>query len=339
MQCGRYQERVRELIITFFIAAALVTVIAAVKLSTYADVIGERTSLGGLIVGTFLLAGATSLPEVTTSLTAVFVGNPDIAVSNVFGSNLFNIFILALMDAVYRRRQILQSADPSQLKTAFLSLALTALMLTAILIPTGILILGAGLEMYVLVLLYAAGMYYLTKTSRGEAPAAETDYNMHAVSLRHAKVGFAAAAVIVFISGSVLSITGDQIAASTGISSSFIGTFFIAGATSLPELVTVLVAVQLANYNLAIGNILGSNVFNILILVIIDAAFRGGAVLAAVHPVTIVTASAVLLLNFIVIGAIIAVRRKTFSRLYALPSLLVLLTYFFCSYVIFAYSS
>ena len=322
-----------------FLAAAAVTVLAAVRLSTYADVIGERTSLGGLLVGTFLLAGATSLPEVTTSLTAVFVDNPDIAVSNVFGSNLFNIFILALMDVLYRRKQLLRSADPSQLKTAVLSLLLAGLMLTAILFPTGIVLFGAGIEMYVLILMYSAGMIYLTKTETHEAVELETEFHMHAVSLRRAKIGFAAAAVIIFASGSLLSITGDQIAASTGISSSFVGTFFIAGATSLPELVTVLVAVQLANYNMAICNILGSNVFNMLILIIIDFAFRGGAVLTAVHPVTIITAASVLLLNTVVIGAVLSSRTKQQARFYALPSLIVLITYFALSYTIYTFSA
>ncbi|SDN19841.1 sodium:calcium antiporter [Alkalicoccus daliensis] len=324
--------------IIIFLAAAVITVITAVKLSTYADVIGERTSLGGLLVGTLLLAGATSLPEVTTSLTAVYLDNPDIAVSNVFGSNLFNIFILGLVDLAYRRKQMMHAADPSQIKTAWLSLMLTALMLIAILIPTGITFLGAGVEMYLLVALYAAGMYFLSKNQLQTSTEPTEDFHLEAISLRHAKWGFAVSALVIFVAGSVLSITGDMIAASTGISSSFVGTFMIAGATSLPELVTVIVAIQLANYNLAIGNILGSNVFNILILVLIDFAFRSGAVLSAVAPVTIVTASAVLLLNLFVIGAIMIARSKKYVRFYGLPSALVIIMYFACSYIIYACS-
>lgn len=327
------------MIIALFILAAIVTVFTAVKLSTYADVIGEKTSLGGLIVGTLLLAGATSLPEVTTSLTAVFVGNPDIAVSNVFGSNLFNIFILAAADLMYRRKQMMHAADASQVKTAWLSLIMTVLMLSAIVFPTGLELFGIGVEMYVLIVIYAAGMYYLSQNQVQETSVASEDFHHGAISLSHAKKGFAIAAFIIFIAGSALSITGDLIAASTGISSSFMGTFLIAGATSLPELVTVLVAIQLANYNLAIGNILGSNVFNILILVIIDLAFRQGAVLAAIDPVTIVTASAVLLLNLFVIAAVIIAKNKKYMRFYGLPSALIIILYFICSYVIYAFSA
>lgn len=329
------------MIIALFLIAAAATVITAVKLSTYADVIGERTSLGGLLVGTLLLAGATSLPEVTTSLTAVWVGNPDIAVSNVFGSNLFNIFILGMVDLFYRRKQLMLAADPSQVKTAWLSLTLTALMLLAIIFPTGLTLFGAGIEIYLLILLYAGGMYFLSSRQKQKilTPVKEEDFHLEAISLSRAKKGFALSALIIFLAGSVLSITGDIIAASTGISSSFVGTFMIAGATSLPELVTVIVAVQLANYNLAIGNILGSNVFNILILVLVDAAFRSGAVLAAVDPVTIVTASAVLLLNLFMIAAMMTAGNKNFVRFYGLPSALVVLLYFLCSYVIYVFSS
>ncbi|WP_440898486.1 sodium:calcium antiporter [Bacillus daqingensis] len=328
------------MIYILFIAAAIITVITAVKLSTYADVIGERTKLGGMMAGVLLLAGATSLPEVTTSITAIVVNNPDIAVSNVFGSNLFNLFILAAVDLVYRRKRILQAADSSHLSTAVLSIVMTASMAAVMVFPIGFSVLGIGVEMLLLAFLYAGGMIVISRAGSNLTPlsADEPEPQHNAISLRHAKRGFAVAAVIILAAGSALSVTGDLIAQATGISSSFVGAFLIAGATSLPELVTVIVAIQLANHSMALGNILGSNVFNMLILIIIDAVYRGGPVLSIVSPAVLAAAAGVLILNAVVIGAVMMVNRKKPAAVYSLPSMLVILVYFLSSYAIFSFS-
>ncbi|KIL43433.1 hypothetical protein KP77_31390 [Jeotgalibacillus alimentarius] len=102
----------------WFLFAAVVTIYAAMKLSTYADVISTKTGMGGLLVGTLLLAGATSLPEVTTSFSAVLIGNNDIAIGNLLGSNLFNVFILACFDLYFRKKQLFLQASNDHLYTA-----------------------------------------------------------------------------------------------------------------------------------------------------------------------------------------------------------------------------
>ncbi|MFA9555815.1 sodium:calcium antiporter [Evansella sp. AB-rgal1] len=328
-----------------FIFAAIITVFSAIKLSTYADVLSERTSLGGLMVGTLLLAGATSLPEVTTSATAIFVNNPDIAIGNVLGSNLFNLLILAVVDLLYRKKKMMTQINKDHLYTGLLGIGLSGLVFVTILLPSGITILGIGIESYLLVIFYIAGMKFISSqtTSVEEVTAATAEIEdikeMHhtgAISLRRAKFGFGIAAFIIFISGSLLTISGDAIAASTGISSSFIGSFLIAGATSLPELVTVIVAIQLRNFNLAVGNILGSNIFNMMIIVLVDILYRNGSILSATNPVSAVTAGAVLVLYIIVLVGIIVWQMKVSSKQgYTIPSALLVVVYFLSSYFIF----
>ncbi|WP_280769261.1 sodium:calcium antiporter [Salipaludibacillus daqingensis] len=327
-----------------FILAAAFTVIAAIRLSTYADIISERTSLGGMMVGTILLAGATSLPEVTTSLTAIAVNNPDIAVSNVLGSNLFNLFILAGLDLYYRKHKLFAKVGTSHLSTGFMSFALTGIIFVAMVFPTGYHFMNIGLEMYFLVLFYFIGMKWLIMNQKDEvfsevAPTSESTYHTGAISLRRAKISFGISAFVIFISGSLLTIYGDAIAVSSGLSSSFIGTFLIAGATSLPEAVTVIVAIQLANYHLAVGNILGSNLFNILILVLSDLFFRSGPILSFVHPITTLSVVAVLLLNILVIvGMILSQSGRFNGKLYSVPSIIVLSFYLLLSFIIFVLS-
>ncbi|MDG5789141.1 sodium:calcium antiporter [Evansella sp. AB-P1] len=330
-----------------FFIAAIITVFSAIKLSTYADVLSERTSLGGMLVGTLLLAGATSLPEVTTSATAIFVNNPDIAIGNVLGSNLFNLLILAVIDIIYRRRKMMTHIHKDHLSVGFIGLGLTALIFMSIINPSNVVIFGVGIECYLLIIFYFIGMKLIASKQNEnteamlETAATELTESHHtrAISLKRAKIGFALAAFVIFISGSLLTISGDAIAVSSGMSSSFVGSFLIAGATSLPELVTVIVAIQLLNYNLAIGNILGSNIFNMLILVLVDILYRDGSILAAANPVSAITALAVIILNIIVLGGIIMWQLKSNSKgIYSIPSLLLVVVYFVSSYLIFSFS-
>lgn len=326
-----------------FLISALITVMAAVKLSTFADVIGERTRLGGMLAGTLLLAGATSLPEVTTSITAIFVDNPDIAVSNVLGSNLFNLMILASFDLIYRRKQMFRTVQSEHQRSAWIGLLMTVVVVFGIITPSRIEWLNIGFEMYLMLFIYAAGLYILSKTETSLPLSEQTKLvnpvqHTKAISLTEAKTGFLIASIITLIAGSFLTITGDAIAIATNMGSSFMGTFLIAAATSLPEVVAVLVAVQLANYALAVGNILGSNMFNLLILALVDLFLRDQAVLQAVHPVTTVTVFTVLVLNLITLIALYMARSSIVTgRWYSLPSVILVILYFVSSYLIFIF--
>lgn len=120
------------MVFVIFILAAALTVFASIKLSQYADVISSKTAMGGMMVGTLLLAGATSLPEVSTSFSAAAIGNADIAVGNMIGSNLFNLFILAGFDFLLRRRRILERASRNNIYTSLLGILLTVLVIMAL---------------------------------------------------------------------------------------------------------------------------------------------------------------------------------------------------------------
>ncbi|RSL31033.1 sodium:calcium antiporter [Salibacterium salarium] len=326
-----------------FALAAVFTVISAVKLSTYADVISVKSKWGGLMVGTILLAGATSLPEVTTSLTAVFLDNPDIAVGNVLGSNMFNLLIIATFDLYYRKEKLFSQTDMSHTYTASLGIILSVLALIALFVRTDLAVLGVGLDSLLLLLTYIVGISIINQKTKEETPAQPTDVSIeeeaatspsYAISLKHAQVGFAIAAIIILGAGSVLTISGDDIAVQTGLGSSFVGSFLIAASTSLPEAVAVLIALQLHNHNLALGSILGSNLFNMILLGISDIAYFSGPIIAASNQVHQITAGAVTMLATIVLLSILRGRKK-FFRLYAWPSVLLVVVYFITSFFIF----
>lgn len=331
------------MVFIYFILAAIVTVIASIKLSQYADVISEKTAMGGMMVGTLLLAGATSLPEVSTSFSAAAIGNADIAVGNMIGSNLFNLFILAAFDFLLRRRRILERASRDHLYTAFLGLLLTVLVILALWLRLDVSFLGIGLDALIIAIAYIVGMVVINKLqsqdpSIEEAAVSEQEPNNPSgdLSAKSAIFRFIIAALVVLGTGTALSVTGDQIAVITGIGSSFIGSFLIAATTSLPEAISVFVALRLNNVNMAVGAILGSNIFNMIILAISDPVYTAGPILSAVSGSHMIIAVGVLFMTLLAIYSL--TQKKTLSSIvYAIPSILIIIIYFVATYMNFTY--
>nr|WP_163971885.1 sodium:calcium antiporter [Oceanobacillus halotolerans] len=329
------------MVFIYFILAAVVTVYSARKLSQFADIISEKTAMGGMLVGTVLLAGATSLPEVTTSFSAVIIGNPDIAIGNMLGSNLFNFFILASFDLYFRRKQLFHLGSGSHLHSATLGLILTLLVTLALLLRIDFIIFGIGIDALIIAAVYVFGMFIISKL-----PAPPVDENAikadtsvikkkeSSVTAKGAIIGFIIAAIVIMGAGTVLSIMGDKIALVTGMGSSFVGSFLIAATTSLPEAVSVFIALRLKNVNLAIGSILGSNMFNMLILAISDIVYRGGSILAEVSGSHIFTSIGILIMSLVVMVALGRKQSESVLR-YIMPSLIIFLGYFIVSYIIF----
>ena len=326
------------MVFVYFLLAAAITVYAAIKLSTYADVMTEKSKMGGMLVGTVLLAGATSLPEVTTSISAVMIDNPDIAIGNMLGSNLFNIFILAMFDLYFRQKQLFNYASRDHLYTAGLGLLLTVTTLIALIVRVDMTFIGIGVDALLIAILYGIGIYYIGK--QPTEPVAEQEVEevvvgkYEEITLKRAVFGFIIAAIVIMAAGTALSITGDQIAVVTGLGSSFVGSFLIAASTSLPEAVAVFMALKLRNVNLAFGSILGSNIFNMLIIAMSDVFYRNGSILADVSTSHLVSAVGITILSILVMYSVL--RQNVTSKVrYVIPSLLVVVVYFVSSYLIF----
>lgn len=331
------------MVFVIFILAAILTVYASIKLSEYADVISEKTAMGGMMVGTLLLAGATSLPEVSTSFSAAAIGNADIAVGNMVGSNLFNLFILGTFDFLLRKRRILDRASRDNIYTALLGLLLTVLVILALWLRLDVQVLGIGLDALIIAGAYVVGMVVINKLPTLD-PAAEAaaeaeeepDNPSSTLSPKGAIIRFIIAALVILGAGTALSISGDEIAIITGIGSSFIGSFLIAAATSLPEAISVFVALRLSNVNMAVGAILGSNIFNMIILALSDPVYTEGTIIGNVSGASMVIAVGVLVMSLLALYSLIRKNSATVMT-YALPSAIIIVVYFIASYMNFTY--
>ncbi len=290
-----------------FLLSATALVVAGVRLARDGDTIASGTGLGGLWVGAVLVAAATSLPEIATDVSAVRQGARGLAIGDLFGSNMANMLILALADLATRQTRILTRVAVNQLAVGALAIALATIATLGVLRP-GPAMLTMGWAPLVVAVAYAAGMRYLHR-NRPEPPFRDPA-EIAAAPPRRGTLGaasarFAAAALLVLVAAPFLAAATAAIAAGLGLSHGFAGVVILAVVTSLPEAIVTFASLRTGSYDLAIGNLLGSNCFNMAAITILEVADGRGSVLADADPELPVAAlTGVLLTTLAMLGVL-----------------------------------
>jgi len=308
-----------------FLALAAVVATAGVFLARSADQIAEITRLGRLLIGSVLLAAATSLPELTVDLSAIRQGMPDLAAGDLVGSSLMNLLILAALDLAHRSGgKMLSREAAAHALSATLSIALSALVGMAILTASRLpefTFLGIGIWSWGILAAYLLGvrMIFLDQrvSARAVVEAAMVAEPIEVVAqpvqppLWKPIVVFLVAAFVLFLAGPSLAHVAGQLADLTGLGKTFIGTTLVAICTSLPELVASVTALRMKAFDLVIGNVFGSNAFNMLLFVPLDAA-HSGPLFADISPTHAVTSLAVILATTVAtLGQLYHVEKRT----------------------------
>jgi cation:H+ antiporter len=255
-----------------FVLCLAVIGFAGVKLSVFGDVIADKTGLGGSWVGVVMLATVTSLPELVTGVTSVTAANlPNIAVGNALGACVINLCIFVVLDFLHRGESVYHESSQGHILSASFGVLMLGFAGFSILLS------GNGYEpgfwhigiytpiMAVMYGVAVRGVFRYEKTH----VAAFTDHapdQRPDLSLRQSVARYAAAALVVVATGIALPFVGDHIARDMGWHDSFVGTVFIAIGTSIPEVVVSVAAMRIGALNMAVANLLGANLFNMLIL-------------------------------------------------------------------------
>lgn len=332
---------------TFAVATAVICVLGF-AMATTADRLADRTGWGEAVVGGIFLAGATSLPDLTATLTAAVDDRPDLAMSNVMGSMAANLAFLGVGDLVYRRANLEHAAASSaNLTQAALSIALLAIPLLAVVGPE-VDVLGVHPVTLVVPVAYGFGfslvrhaharpMWTPRRTPETIEDRPDPDTNGRR-SVARLWLRFAVLAVLVGAAGWVLMKSAESLAALTALSDTAVGGVFTAVATSSPELVTTIAAVRRGALTLAVGSVLGTNCFNTTIIAAADVAYRDGSIYHAVTEqqalwgLLAILMTATLLLGF--------VRRQTYGIAnIGFESVLILLVYVGAIVVVLGFGS
>jgi len=302
-----------------FILCAGIIGVAGVRLSRYGDAIAAHTGLSRNWIGLVLLATITSLPELVTGLSAVTVAvAPDIAVGDVLGSCVFNLAILAIVDVTYRKDAIYALAGRGHVVSAgFGVVLLSGVSLALVLGAQGLMpsighVSFASLLIFVMYLVAMRALFLLeqrrTSVVNAERPV---------ISLKAALMGYGVVSGVIVGAGIWLPMIGVELAQVMGWSNSFVGTLFVAFATSVPELATTWGAMRIGAIDMALGNLLGSNLFDVLILVVDDFAYLPGPLYADVSPAHMMSAITASLMSGIVI---VSLAYQPVSRVWRIAS-------------------
>lgn len=307
-----------------FLASSLILLVAGTNLARYGEAVAEKTRVSVTWVGLFLVAAVTSLPELFTGVSSILVvDEPDLAAGDVLGSCLFNLSLAAVAGLVLHRVQTRRNDhDVYRVGSAYITMMLVAvgggLAYAAYSGPARWL----GLASALLVILYFGAIRHVFHVQARREEAHDPTLRFASLSNRRLLTIYVANSVAVVGVASLLPYLAREIAIAYALETSFVGTAILAAATSLPELVVVVAAIRQGAPSLAIGGLVGSNLFDLVILAIDDLFYAKGPLLAALDADHLATVGLILVATWLFVIGMPAARRPR-----ALPLFGILLAY------------
>jgi cation:H+ antiporter len=314
-----------------FIICASLIFFTGKNLSKYGDIIGEHLGLGKAWIGLIMMASVTSLPELVVGISSVtIVGSADLATGDVLGSCVFNLMILSVLDVFVKKEALFSKASPTHVMAGSMGIILVAMAGLGLYLPVEISItpwIGATSIAFIIVYLFAIRVIYSFERSNNTATNTTDHHFPGAITLKKALTLYVLNASVVV--GAALFLPGfaETIALETGLGESFVGTLFLAASTSFPEMAVSFGALRSGNFDMAVGNLLGSNIFNILILAIDDIFYTKGHLLKQASDINIVSVFSVIIMTAIAIAGFAFHKREKKKFLLATDTFLILCVY------------
>ncbi len=326
------------------LGAAAVILFASNYLAKSADVIAIKTGLGRSFIGVVLLATATSLPELGLGVSSITqFDEPDHAAGDAFGSNIYNHLIIGLLDLYWRNGPILNRVSATSTVVAALGILIISLTIIAMVFHANTTA-TAGWAIspvsIAIVLVFLAAMYMIykfDKTQEGQSDTEQDEQGAHlSSSLSRAATLYVLAALVIVASALWLANIGDGISDAMGWEASFVGTQFLAFSTSLPELAASFAAIRINAPELAISNVLGSNLFNMgFVLFMDDVALTGEPLWNAISSVHMLTAAIAILMTSVIVIALMSRPRSRPSRFWTTEAAILIGLYVLSSVLVF----
>lgn len=312
-----------------FAVTALGVWFSGTKLSGYVDLFADRTGIGKVFAGALLLGGATSLPEIATSVTAGYSGAVSLAGNNLIGGVVMQMVILAVLDLLLIRSKPLTFFSPRSalLMQGVMLIVLLALAIVAVATGEFLRWRSVGLWPVLLALAYLCALYTIYRyegNSRWEPtgeilepPESALDMKdayrqkFKGVSNKSVSLRFLLAATGVLVCGSLVAMSGEVIAEQSGLGQGFVGAVFVAFATSLPEVSTTYSAIRFGAYSMAAANIIGTNCLSIALFLPADLAYWQGAMIQELDMSSIFLAALGIIVTAIYLWGVLERRDST----------------------------
>jgi cation:H+ antiporter len=326
-----------------FVLCAAMIGYAGTRLSRYGDIIADKTGLGGAWIGLALMATVTSLPELVTGISAVTLADaPDIAVGNVLGACIINLTMIVILDLLARGESVYSRASQGHILSAGFGIIMAGFVGLSVLFAQhgeAMSLRYIGLYSPVLLILYAVAIRSVFRYERDnrEAAVEEQAERYPEITLRAASIRYAQAAAVVVVAGLWLPQVGHNIAEAMAWQETFVGTLFIALATTLPEIAVTVSALRIGAIDLAISNLFGSNIFNLAIVAIDDLFYFKGPLLSHVSSLHAVSALSVAMMSGVAVVGLFSRPRTRVFQTVGWASLMLLSIYLLNTFFLYLY--
>lgn len=262
--------------ILYLVVAALVTFMS-IKASEYVDMLDKTTSLSGAFLGGILLSAVTSLPELFTSISStLMLDQPGLCIGNILGSNIFNYAMLSFFILTAVAKFAKCSLSKIHFVVAVSVIAMGGLILCN---KYGFLAFDIGnvsVTSILIILLYVATVWVMYKM--GGTSESEDDGEPVTLSRKQILTRFTVVSVGIVVFSVILTYITDELSVRLNLGKTVAGALFLGVATSLPETASTFTLFKIKNYDIAVGNIVGSCLFNFTILSVADFFYRGGGI-------------------------------------------------------------
>lgn len=308
---------------------ALVIFLAGKKLSHYGDQLAEKTGLGKAFIGLVLMSAVTSLPELMVGISSsAIVQSADLAVGDILGSCAANLAILAIMDVYCKPdHPLLGSVSQSQILAAALGIILLTLACLGLFLREEFIVLPyIGVSSLLFAIIYFFALKLIYKNQKKNPEASTQSHEVSDLSLKGVLLRYLLFAVIIIGAALFLPHFAEQIADKTGLGKSFVGTLMLAVSTSLPEIAVSIASVRMGAVDMAVGNLLGSNIFNMFILFLDDIFYPLGPILKSASDTLMIPALCTIMMSAITIIGI-SYKNKVKGFLMDWDTLMILLVY------------
>ncbi len=318
-----------------FFGLLLLIYIFGTRAARSADIIAEKMGLSKAFMGVVFISMVTSFPELFTGISAVtLVDSPDLAMGEIIGSCIFNLLIIAIIDLFFRKNNFFQLEGRLNILPIAFSFILINVLTLAMAVHFKYSLWNVSIFSVIILVLYLFFMNVIFKerktgTENPEAPKYENR------SLKVEIGWFVISSLIIIGVGIFLPVVGKELAGLMKWNDSFMGVIFLAFVTSFPELVVSFSTARMGAFDMLLGNITGSNLFNVAIVFFIDIFYFKGQLFESVSGPNVAVGLIALLMNFILFFAVVRGSKARLKGLISFNALFIILLYILSLIVIY----
>ncbi len=316
-----------------FLGLLILVYVFGTSAAKSADIIAEKKGLAKAFMGVVFISAVTSFPELFTGISAVtIVDSPDLALGEIMGSCIFNLLIIALIDVAFRKNNFFQLKGRINILPMAFSFILINVLTLAIAAKFKLAILNVSAFSILIFILY---IFFLRIIFKERKVKYHDKAKFAHVNLKKEVLLFIISSIILIAVGIYLPVVGKEIAQLMHWNDSFVGVIFLAFVTSFPELVVSLSTARMGAFDMLLGNITGSNLFNVAIVFFIDISYIKSEIFGSVSLSNVSVGIIAMLMNFILFFAVVRRSKQKILNLFSINAVMLILLYIINLFVIY----